>query len=112
MFLKKLIKRKPIEKISLTEIGFCLQIDKKTDKVEWEKISKITAYKIDLFTIDQIRFDIQHANQTVTATEYFQGWEDFLEKLYENLPEIDREWFQKVAHPTFETNETEIYSRK
>jgi hypothetical protein len=77
----------------------------------WEIIEKITAYKVDLMTTDEICFDIVLPETIITISESINGWNSFTDNLEDNLFGFDKEWFLKVVNPPFATNRFTIYSR-
>lgn len=78
----------------------------------WADIESIIAYKTDEFTTDTIHLVLKKADETeLHFSEYVEDWFHFTEKLKENLPGIDKEWFRKVVTPAFETRETPVYKK-
>lgn len=77
----------------------------------WSDIKEIIAYKVDLFTIDDVRFGFR----TTGKDEYYIISEDYtgfleLEKaLTINLPRFDNTWRETVILPAFATNLCTIY---
>lgn len=69
------------------------------------------AYKLDLFTTDEICIDIVYNNRQITVNEETPGWYQFVEKIKLIFPSIRDNWEAEVVHPAFETNLTIIYQR-
>jgi len=111
IFLNKGKKKKRIEKIELTENGFQINYDEEITKFNWSEIDKLTGFKVDRFTIDDICLKIESNNKTAYATEEFQGWRNFMNKMLIEFPQIDKYWEGTIAKPAFERNETELYNR-
>ncbi|MFC4632491.1 hypothetical protein ACFO3O_01125 [Dokdonia ponticola] len=111
MFWKKGNTKNTKGKIELNSNGFQVTHNNGVSLVEWNLIDKITAYKVDLITIDEICFEIEHLNKSLLITEECVGWRVFLKELLEKFPLIDKEWEEKIVQPPFERNETELYIR-
>lgn len=94
------------------ENGFIYSSGKINRLFIWEDIIKITAYKVDLITIDEVRLDILDNNGSITIGEEHNFWGNFIIKLSEQYSEIDTKWFSKIVKPTFENNETILYQKK
>ena len=104
-FFKKKIENNSIE---LYLNGFKVS----QNKFNWSKINNIIAHKIDLITTDEIYLSIKSNNQEIVLTENYLGWNDFLKEVYNQFPEIDKNWESKIIQPAFSRNEIELYSRK
>jgi hypothetical protein len=111
MFWNKKTTKQIIEKVKLTEFGFRIVLDKEVNEFEWTEIEKLTGFKVDRFTIDDICLKIESNNKISYATEEFEGWRSFMNKLLNEFPEIDKNWEEIIANPTFERKETELYNR-
>ena len=109
MFWKK--KKKRIEKIELTENGFQVNYDEEITQFQWSEIEKMTRFKVDRFTVDDICLKIEGNNKVSIATEDFDGWRVFMNKLLTEFPKIDKNWEGIIAKPVFERKETELYNR-
>ena len=97
---------------SYNEKGFELSIDDKFIKIEWNEINKLTAYKIDLFATDEICLFIEAENgKQFQITESTNGWFQFVEKIKNQYPNINKTWEIDIANPAFERKETELYNR-
>ena len=104
-------KKKRIEKIELTKNGFQVNYDDEITDFQWSEIEKLTGFKVDRFTIDDICLKIESKNKTAYATEEFQGWWKFMDKMLSEFPQIDKNWEGIIAKPAFERYETELYNR-
>ena len=72
-------------------------------------ITKIIAYKIDLGTEDEIRFDIYRSNGSIDVhTEEDPNFNSVIKALELAYPTFDRQWHSKVSQPAFKTCETVI----
>jgi len=111
IFLNKVKKKKRIEKIELTENGFLVNYDEEITQFQWSEIEKLTGFKVDRLTTDDICLKIESNNKTSYATEEFQGWRNFMNKMLIEFPQIDKNWEGIIAKPAFERNETELYNR-
>jgi|SRR5690606_3194933 len=109
MFWNK--KKKRIEKIELTENGFQVNYDKEITQFQWSEIEKLTGFKIDQLTTDDICLKIESINKISYVSEEFEGWRNFITELLNIFSEIDKNWEGIIANPAFERNETELYNR-
>jgi len=110
-FLKKGKKKKRIGKIELTENGFQVNYDEEITQFQWSEIEKLTGFKVDRLTTDDICLKIESNNKTSYATKEFEGWRIFMNKLLIEFPQIDKNWEGNIAKPAFERKETELYKR-
>lgn len=111
IFLNQGKKKQRIEKIELTENGFLVNYDEEIIQFQWAEIEKLTGFKVDRFTIDDICLKIESNNKSAIATEKFKGWRDFMNKMLIEFPLIEKNWEGLIAKPAFERNETELYNR-
>jgi len=109
MFWNK--KKNQIEKIKLTENGFQVNYNEEITQFQWSEIEKLTGFKVDRLTIDDICLKTESNNKTAYATEEFEGWRNFINKLLNEFPQIDKKWEGIIAKPAFERKETELYNR-
>ncbi|PJJ79919.1 hypothetical protein [Mucilaginibacter auburnensis] len=78
----------------------------------WDDINTIFAYKVDLFTFDEICMDIFMANGNyLKIIESTDGWHEFLNKLNSRLS-ISDDWYDAVVKPAFTTNLTLVYDKE
>jgi hypothetical protein len=54
MFLKKLKMKQIIDKIEVSESGFRIVFNGEVTEFEWSEIKKLTGFKVDRFTFDDI----------------------------------------------------------
>jgi hypothetical protein len=109
MFWNK--KKKRIEKVELTENGFLVNLDDEITQFQWSEIEKLTGFKVDRLTIDDICLKIESNKKTAFTTEEFEGWRNFMNRLLNEFPQIDKNWEGIIAKPAFERKETELYNR-
>ena len=92
--------------------GFELSINHQQTKIDWSEIEKLTAYKIDLLSTDEICLFVQAENgKQFEISESTKGWFQFIQKLKEEFPTINKTWEIDIAVPAFERKETELYDR-
>ena len=103
--------KKRIDKIELTENGFQVNYNEEITQFQWSEIEKLTGFKVDRFTIDDICLKIESTTKTAIAAEKFQGWQCFINKMLTEFPQIDKNWKGIIAKPAFERNETELFNR-
>jgi hypothetical protein len=109
MFWNK--KKKRIEKIELTETGFKVNYDEEITQFLWSEVEKLTGFKVDRLTMDDICLKIESNDKTAYVTEEFKGWRIFMNRLLNEFPQIDKNWEGIIASPAFERNETELFNR-
>jgi len=61
----------------------------------WRDIKRITAYKADPVTYDDLRIDIEFENLVLTLSKDLAGWSEFVEMLPKKLPGILLDWKAK-----------------
>lgn len=92
--------------------GFVKIIGKEEFILEWNNVKKITTYKRDLMTEDQICLEIETVDDIVfTTSEDTEGWFQLIKHLAKEFPAVNEENIMKIAHPAFERNETVLFSR-
>jgi hypothetical protein len=97
--------------IIVNDNGFSIQLTDKTKAVNWTEIQQIEAYKVNLITTDEICIEVELQESILTITEETNGWNEFIEKILIVFPEIDKNWWSKVAHPPFQTNHLILYKK-
>jgi hypothetical protein len=77
--------------------------------LDLKSLTKIVAYKRDLFTVDQVCFALQAPDgHWRTVTEDDPVWQALLERL-ERLDGFDLDWREKIIQPPFAENETVVF---
>jgi hypothetical protein len=94
------------------EEGFILHFKDASKIIKWSAIESITAYKIDLFSTDEICINIVYNNVQTTITEETAGWEQFVEKTKQIFPVIDKNWDIDIVLPPFAMCYTILYQRE
>ena len=94
-----------------TDDGFAIELKDGIQKIRWDQVEKLTAYKIDLMAYDEICLNAVCANGRFTITEDTPGWYQFVERTKKNLRGIDKEWDVKIVYPSFATNLTILYEK-
>ena len=112
IFLKKGKNHIRIEELELLQDGFRVNYDGEITKFQWSEINKLTGYKFDQITMDVICLKIDANGKTVTVTEDFNEWRDFMNTLLTKFSTIDKNWEEVIAKPPFERNETVLYDRQ
>tara|TARA_R110002049_G_scaffold145662_2_gene308124 strand:+ start:304 stop:648 length:345 start_codon:yes stop_codon:yes gene_type:complete len=103
--------KKQVEKIELTENGFQVNYDGEITEFQWSEIEKLTGFKVERITTDDICLKIESDNKISFATKEFEGWRIFMTGLLDKFPEIHENWKSVIAIPAFERKETELYNR-
>lgn len=77
----------------------------------WIDIKEIIAYKVDLFTFDDVRFGFRTTDKDeyYTISEDYRGFLQLEKALMKNLPTFDNTWRETVILPAFATNLCTIY---
>lgn len=95
------------------ENGFDFTEQAQVYSILWADIESIFGYKRDLFTIDELNLDIYAKNNfRLHLTEETPGWYQFIEKIKQAFPTIDKEFEATLMFPPFATNMTLIYDAK
>jgi hypothetical protein len=84
------------------------------DALQWTEVSRVSAYKRDLFRVDLICLLFSRSERRgIEVDEEMKGWRDFVEALPKRLPRCKKraEWLLPIATPAFAINPMEIYSR-
>jgi len=83
-------------------------------RLVWSEVSGIFGYKIDAWTVDQIRlaFEVQgDGGITYVVTEDMEGYQSLVEALNRHFTGMNESWWRAVAFPAFETKRTTIWKR-
>ena len=93
------------------DAGFNFADKDQTIFVAWTDIESIFAFKRDLMTVDELNIEIfLKNNMRIRLTEEIDGWFQFIIKIKEVFPSIDKEFDTKLIFPAFETNLTLVYN--
>lgn len=95
----------------MTENEFQVNYDGEIIQFKWSEIMKLTGFKIDWLTTDDICLKIESENKTSLVTVEFEDWRSFMNELLNRFPQIDKNWEGIIARPSFGRNETELYKR-
>lgn len=82
--------------------------------VAWKDVTRVEAFKRDLYAVDLICLNIYFDDNTsIEIDEEMEGWNSLVDKLSEYLPRSREfaDWFEVVAFPAFKRNLTVIYRR-
>ena len=80
--------------------------------VAWADVQKVVAYKVDLFTVDEIRMELTTVETDPgvwVINEEIPGFWDVAEELKRQLPDSHQSWEHEVIQPPFETCFTTIF---
>jgi hypothetical protein len=95
------------------DYGFSIKTEQNEKYIAWTEIEKMVAYKIDLYTYDEIRLVVFLENdERYEFDEETPGWFQFLERSKEQFISIDKLWELEISNPAFERKETIIYKKK
>ncbi len=115
-FLSKIRRRLsrdfPKREVRFDGDGFSVfEEEEKKSSVRWSDALEVFAYKIDLFSVDEIciGFRVDSAGTHHWVSEEFTGYREFLEELSQHFPGIRTDWFSDVAFPAFVENRTTLW---
>jgi hypothetical protein len=91
--------------------GFILHYGDFEKKVEWDNITQLNVYKVDLMTTDRIDMEIVCGGSRFSIHEEIPGWYQFIIKTKEVFPTIPKEWDVDIMFPAFATNYRTIYEK-
>jgi len=94
------------------DYGFRITGNLKSTEINWTDIQEITVYKVDLYTVDEIRLNIASDKMTLTISEETPGYFAFKETIKDIFPDSDKHWEHKVIKPAFAENLTIVYKKK
>lgn len=92
--------------------GFATVVDNRPQRINWNDIQSLVAYKEDHFATDCICLDIvKKDGQIFKITEETEGWHKFLNKSKEQFPQVDKSWDIGITNPPFDPKVTLIYDQ-
>ena len=87
-----------------------LSKDQSLKRISWNQIQEVVAYKVDLFTVDDVRLGfISQDGSGVEASESMLGWRALRTEVSKRFPEIDPAWEGKIIQPPFAENWTHLW---
>jgi hypothetical protein len=92
----------------ITSGGFTYQNGADGTFIEWKSINRIIGYKVDLYTIDEIRLSIEVENDSFIISE---GWMDLFDGLNIYLQLKTPDWLLQVGENPFEEVEIVCYEK-
>lgn len=97
---------------SFTDKGFLIHSKNEDRFIEWTQINRLSGFKRDYFTTDCICLLVEYDSDLhFELTEEHAGWHQFLNRLYEAFPSIEKNWDIEITTPAFETNWRVLYER-
>jgi uncharacterized protein YneF (UPF0154 family) len=90
-----------------------LTIGNQTQQIPWRDIDEVYAYKMDLFTVDQICIVfLSHTKELgMKINEEMVGYRDALDRFPIQFPSYSYDWFTDVAFPAFAENRRTIWKK-
>jgi hypothetical protein len=87
--------------------------DREIWRFRWDEVTRIVAYKRDLWTVDLICLDFFVASRQLTyqADEEMHGFRDMSDRMRLLFPSVGESWWPEVAFPAFVTNEKVLYDK-
>ncbi len=83
----------------------------KENKISWEEVETIYAYKIDLITIDEIILEISTKDKIFNIKESEENWFEFAKFITEKFELESFDWYEKVRNPAFQENRILLFNR-
>jgi hypothetical protein len=82
-------------------------------RFRWDAVTRIEAYKRDLFSTDLVCLDFYVAalDMTYPTHEEVQGFVTLREQLSSRFPSVGSDWLRKVTLPPFAPNHKVLYER-
>lgn len=84
------------------------------ETLAWSDVSRVTAFKLDLITVDEVRLRFESdAGVSIELSESEPGWSELLLALPQRLPGFPpgERWLHEIVQPPFATNEMKLYER-
>lgn len=109
------------DELSFSDFGVFSYHDNGFDFIEkgqthsflWADIESIFGYKRDLYNVDELNLDVFAKNNfRLHLTENVPGWYQFIDKIKQAFPTIDKDFEAILMFPPFETNLTLVYDFK
>lgn len=95
---------------SYTEKGFGFTEKGQTNSFLWEDLDSILVYKRDLVATDQLNMELFFKTRPkLHLIEETDGFYQFMDRIKQVFPSIDKEFEAALMFPAFETNLTLIY---
>ncbi|TWI83404.1 hypothetical protein IQ13_1516 [Lacibacter cauensis] len=97
---------------SFADEGFFIQSKDENRFIKWSQIQRLSGFKRDYLTTDCICLLVEYdPDLHFEITEEHAGWYQFLNRLHEAFPSIQKNWDIEITTPAFETNWTILYER-
>jgi hypothetical protein len=79
--------------------------------VNWDDVTRIQAYKLDLLTTDCIclLFELGASRTPVQVSEEWPGFQELFGSLAARFPEIPESWYVDIMTPAFEAKRTVLF---
>ena len=94
--------------ISVSDTGFSVE----DAHIYWAEIREIVAFKVDLLTVDDVRFAFRFQSGADDAwfevSEEQPGFADLVAELESRFPSV-RGWRARVIKPAFAANRIQLY---
>src|SRR5262245_16284422 len=95
--------------ITIDSDGFGYETSKgEMCRIPWNDIQEIRAYKLDLLTVDEVRFAFQMDGWWADVSEEQPGFDRLVKQLEQRFPSVAG-WQERVIKPAFAPNETILY---
>jgi hypothetical protein len=100
--------------VETNERGFRVLDDQGLEaRALWNEVTKIVAFKIDLWAYDEVRLLIwaERLDAPIEISEEWEGHRDLCKTMEQILPDVLGDWWKRVWFPAFEPCETLLYQR-
>jgi hypothetical protein len=101
--------------VHLGDFGFEIEHEGvRTVRVEWASVAEITAFKKDLFSIDEVCLGFRREGRDTFswAGEQDVGFDALQKEIERRFPGIPPDWFGQVMTPAFEEKWTTIWRKE
>jgi len=97
-------------RITSDKRGFRVTGPKVDCAMRWDKVHRITAWKVDLLTFDEIVLRVDDGAAAIQLTEEADGFDAFRVLMEQSLG-VDDAWWAVVAQPAFAPCPTTVFER-
>ncbi len=95
------------QQIALASDGFCAG----RERMRWAEVVQVRAFKIDLLTVDEVRFVfVSNSGLAIEISEEQAGFDALLSAAMIYLPSLSG-WQRRIVAPAFARNETVLFQR-
>ena len=97
--------------IQVSDYGIIISDEKDKMQIAWNDITKIVAFKRDLYAVDVICIAIERNDGVCELNEEMKGFSDLFGFMEKNLY-VSPSWYIDIMTPAFATNMIIIYEKR